>query len=78
MFDEPTANPSARRATQVLKVIQSLGAELGLTIVLVEQDAGRLLEIGDRAEPLVGGMTRPPGPPMSCFTTLSRPRRTSA
>ena len=55
MFDEPTANLSPKYATQVLKTIQSLGKERGLTIVLVEQNARRALEIGDRAYLLVGG-----------------------
>jgi branched-chain amino acid transport system ATP-binding protein len=55
MFDEPTANLSPKYATQVLKTIQSLGKERGLTIVLVEQNAKRALEIGDKAYLLVGG-----------------------
>lgn len=55
MFDEPTANLSPKYATQVLKTIQSLAKERGLTIVLVEQNAKRALEIGDRAYLLVGG-----------------------
>ena len=55
MFDEPTANLSPKYATQVLKTIQKLGKERGLTIVLVEQNARRALEIGDKAYLLVGG-----------------------
>jgi len=55
MFDEPTANLSPKYATMVLKTIQSLGKERGMTIVLVEQNAKRALEIGDRAYLLVGG-----------------------
>lgn len=55
MFDEPTANLSPKYATQVLKVIQSLAKERGLTIVLVEQNAKRALEVGDKAYLLVGG-----------------------
>ncbi len=55
MFDEPTANLSPKYATEVLKTIQKLGKERGLTIVLVEQNAKRALEIGDRAYLLVGG-----------------------
>lgn len=55
MFDEPTANLSPKYATQVLKTIRSLGKERGMTIVLVEQNAKRALEIGDRAYLLVGG-----------------------
>jgi branched-chain amino acid transport system ATP-binding protein len=55
MFDEPTANLSPKYATEVLKTVQSLGKERGLTIVLVEQNAKRALEIGDSAYLLVGG-----------------------
>ncbi len=55
LFDEPTANLSPKYATQVLKTIQTLVKERGLTTVLVEQNARRALEIGDRAYLLVGG-----------------------
>jgi branched-chain amino acid transport system ATP-binding protein len=55
MFDEPTANLSPKYATQVLNTIQALGKERKMTIVLVEQNAKRALEIGDRAYLLVGG-----------------------
>ena len=55
MFDEPTANLSPKYSTQVLRTIQSLAKERGLTIVLVEQNAKRALEIGDMAYLLVGG-----------------------
>jgi branched-chain amino acid transport system ATP-binding protein len=55
MFDEPTANLSPKYATDVLRTIQKLGKERGLTIVLVEQNARRALEIGDKAYLLVGG-----------------------
>jgi branched-chain amino acid transport system ATP-binding protein len=55
MFDEPTANLSPKYSTQVLNTIRSLGKERGLTIILVEQNAKRALEIGDKAYLLVGG-----------------------
>ncbi|HEY6282908.1 MAG TPA: ABC transporter ATP-binding protein [Nitrososphaerales archaeon] len=55
LFDEPTANLSPKYSTQVLKTIQSLAKDRGLTIVLVEQNARRALEIGDSAYLLVGG-----------------------
>lgn len=55
MFDEPTANLSPKYATQVLRTIQTLAKERGLSIILVEQNARRALEIGDRAYLLVGG-----------------------
>jgi branched-chain amino acid transport system ATP-binding protein len=55
MFDEPTANLSPKFATQVLNTISTLAKERGLTVVLVEQNARRALEIGDAAYLLVGG-----------------------
>jgi branched-chain amino acid transport system ATP-binding protein len=55
MFDEPTANLAPKIATQVLKIISSLAKEVGLTILLAEQNARRALEIGDAAYLLVGG-----------------------
>jgi branched-chain amino acid transport system ATP-binding protein len=55
MFDEPTANLSPKYATEVLRTVQALGKERGLTIILVEQNARKALEIGDRAYLLVGG-----------------------
>ena len=62
MFDEPTANLSPKYATQVLKTIQTLAKDRGLTIVLVEQNARRALEIGDHAYLLVGGKNAFRGP----------------
>ena len=55
MFDEPTANLAPRIATQVLNLISSLAKEIGLTILLAEQNAKRALEIGNAAYLLVGG-----------------------
>jgi branched-chain amino acid transport system ATP-binding protein len=55
MFDEPTANLAPRIATQVLNIISSLAKEIGLTILVAEQNARRALEIGDIAYLLVGG-----------------------
>jgi len=55
MFDEPTANLSPKYSTQVLRTIEVLAKERDLTIVLVEQNAKRALEVGDKAYLLVGG-----------------------
>jgi branched-chain amino acid transport system ATP-binding protein len=55
MFDEPTANLSPKYASQVLRIIQSLAKKRKISIILVEQNAKRALEIGDRAYLLVGG-----------------------
>jgi len=55
MFDEPTANLSPKLATQVLKTVETVAKDLGLTVLLVEQNAKRALEMGDRAYLLVSG-----------------------
>jgi branched-chain amino acid transport system ATP-binding protein len=55
MFDEPTANLSPKLATQVLQTVETVARDLGLTVLLVEQNAKRALEIGDKAFLLVGG-----------------------
>jgi branched-chain amino acid transport system ATP-binding protein len=55
MFDEPTANLAPKIATQVLNIISLLAKEIGLTILLAEQNARRALEIGNAAYLLVGG-----------------------
>jgi branched-chain amino acid transport system ATP-binding protein len=55
MFDEPTANLSPKLATQVLKTVETVAKNLGLTVLLVEQNAKRALEMGDKAYLLVSG-----------------------
>jgi branched-chain amino acid transport system ATP-binding protein len=55
MLDEPTANLSPKLATQVLKNVESLARDLKMTVLLVEQNAKRALEIGDAAYLLVSG-----------------------
>jgi branched-chain amino acid transport system ATP-binding protein len=55
MFDEPTANLSPKLATLVLETVKTLAKEHGLTVLLVEQNARKALQMGDRAHLLVGG-----------------------
>ena len=55
MFDEPTGNLAPKIAKEVLGKIIELRDSLGMTILLVEQNARRALEIGDRAYLLVTG-----------------------
>lgn len=55
MFDEPTANLSPKLATLVLDKVKSLAKERKLTVLLVEQNARKALQMGDRAYLLVGG-----------------------
>jgi branched-chain amino acid transport system ATP-binding protein len=55
MFDEPTASLAPKLATQVLEMVTLMAKERGLTVLLVEQNARRALEVGDRAYLLVSG-----------------------
>jgi branched-chain amino acid transport system ATP-binding protein len=55
MLDEPTANLSPKLATEVLKNVESLAKDLKMTVILVEQNAKKALEIGDTAYLLVSG-----------------------
>lgn len=55
MFDEPTANLSPKLSGIVLNTVQSLAKERNLTVLLVEQNAKKALQMGDRAYLLVGG-----------------------
>jgi branched-chain amino acid transport system ATP-binding protein len=57
MFDEPTANLAPIIATQVLNTIAYLANNSGITILLVEQNATRALQIGHSAYLLVNGTT---------------------
>ena len=55
MFDEPTANLAPIVATQVLSTITYLARESGITVLLVEQNASRALQMGDYAYLLASG-----------------------
>ncbi|MDA4111027.1 MAG: ABC transporter ATP-binding protein [Thaumarchaeota archaeon] len=55
MLDEPTANLSPKLATEVLRKVVDLPRNLGMTVLLVEQNAKKALEIGDKAYLLVSG-----------------------
>jgi branched-chain amino acid transport system ATP-binding protein len=62
MFDEPTANLAPIVATQVLDTIVYLSQNTKMTIILVEQNATRALQIGQHAYLLVNGTTAFEGP----------------
>ncbi len=55
MFDEPTANLAPIIATQVLNTISYLSQSSGTTVLLVEQNATRALQIGQHAYLFVNG-----------------------
>ncbi len=55
MLDEPTANLSPKLATEVLNHVVDLAKKLGMIVLLVEQNAKKALEIGDKAYLLVSG-----------------------
>jgi branched-chain amino acid transport system ATP-binding protein len=62
LFDEPTANLSPKFAKLVLEQIVRLRDDLKITVLLVEQNALRALEHGDRAQLLVSGQLIYDGP----------------
>lgn len=55
LFDEPTGNLSPKIATQVLDTIRSVAKDLNMTVILVEQNARKALEIGSKAYLLANG-----------------------
>ena len=55
MLDEPTGNLSPKLATQIFDKVIELRDRLKLTILMVEQNARRALEIGDEALLMVNG-----------------------
>ncbi len=55
LFDEPTANLSPKLAGEVLDEIRKMREEFGITIVLVEQNVRRALEVGDAVTVLANG-----------------------
>ena len=55
MLDEPTASLSPKLVTQVLDQIVQMRKDLGVTIILAEQNARKALEYGDHALLLVSG-----------------------
>lgn len=63
MFDEPTAALAPRLARQVIRRISSLRDELGVSVILVEQNALAALEVCDRVLLMVSGMVKYLGSP---------------
>ncbi len=55
MLDEPTAQLSPKFAETIFSKIIELRKKFGLTILLVEQNVKKALEISDRAYMLIGG-----------------------
>lgn len=55
MFDEPTGNLAPKIATQVLDRIVQLRETLRIAILVVEQRARKVLEVGEKCYLLVGG-----------------------
>lgn len=62
MFDEPTAGMAPKLIASTLNKIVELRDTLGITILLVEQNAKKALEIGDTAHLLVAGRSIYSGP----------------
>ena len=62
LFDEPTANLAPKMALEVMKKISQMREEFDATIVLVEQNVKRALQIGDMAYLVVNGKLAYSGP----------------
>jgi branched-chain amino acid transport system ATP-binding protein len=63
LFDEPTGNLAPIIAKQILETITFLSRELGITVIIVEQNARRALEISDYSYLLVSGRVNFEGNP---------------
>ena len=61
LLDEPTAALSPKAAEEIFDIVSEI-ARSGLTVLLVEQNAKRALEIGDRGYILVQGKVAYHGP----------------
>ncbi|MDD9808333.1 MAG: ABC transporter ATP-binding protein [Thaumarchaeota archaeon] len=55
LFDEPTANLSPRLAGEVIAKVREMRDSFGITVVLVEQNVRRALEVGDAVTVLANG-----------------------
>lgn len=55
LFDEPTANLSPRLAGEVVSKVREMRDSFGITVVLVEQNVRRALDIGDAVTVLANG-----------------------
>jgi branched-chain amino acid transport system ATP-binding protein len=65
MLDEPTANLAPVVARDLLKKISMLRDEMGITVILVEQNARAALEMSDRTLLMVSGRVAYEGPARS-------------
>jgi branched-chain amino acid transport system ATP-binding protein len=74
LFDEPTGGLAPKIASEVLSKIVELRDTLNMTIILVEQNTRKALEIGDKAYLLVGGRLVFEG---QCQELLNHPRFSS-
>jgi len=55
LLDEPTAQLSPKLTEEMFDRIVSLRGDLGISLVLVEQDIRRALKVGDNAYVLISG-----------------------
>ena len=62
MLDEPTANLAPAIARDLLRRISALRDDMGITVVLVEQNAKAALELSDKALLMVSGRVVYEGP----------------
>jgi len=63
LLDEPTAGMNPQETSEIMRLIERLRAELGLTILLVEHDMRMVMRISDRLSVLDHGIKIAEGTP---------------
>ena len=62
LLDEPSLGLAPLVVQQIFEVIQAIGRQRGVTVLLVEQNAHRALEVADRAYVMEQGRMVSDGP----------------
>jgi branched-chain amino acid transport system ATP-binding protein len=68
LLDEPSLGLAPIVVQQIFQVIETLGRQRGVTVLLVEQNARRALEVADRADVLEQGRIASTGPAAALLT----------
>lgn len=72
LLDEPTSNLDPRARRRLLGLVQELVTELGMTVVIVDQDVELLAEHVDRIVALEAGRVRLDGTPTAALSAYAR------
>jgi energy-coupling factor transporter ATP-binding protein EcfA2 len=63
VLDEPTSELDPQSAEEVLRILERLNDELGITVILIEHRLDRVIHLVDRALVIKGGEILADGPP---------------